>query len=188
VPYGIDPVQFQGKKRERSAYLHVLYVGTVQLRKGIQYFLEAAESIGPGKMVFRCVGPVDVSDDATRRLAGVMDLAGPVPRAVMQSEYDWADVLVLPSLSEGSANVCLEAMACGLPVITTLQAGSAVRDGKDGYIVPIRDGKAVADRLAVLASDRALLDELAENASGRALEFTWEKYAERLVGVIAGLA
>jgi glycosyltransferase involved in cell wall biosynthesis len=102
----------------------------------------------------------------------------------MAGHYRWADVFVLPSVCEGSATVCYEALAAGLPVITTPHAGSVVRDGLDGYIVPIRDSGAIAQKLERLASDPELLTAMAANAAARAREFTIARYAERLLAVI----
>ena len=63
-------------------------------------------------------------------------------------------------------------MACGVPVITTPNCGSVVRDGIDGFIVPIRDAEAIADRIELLLADRALRARMGRNARARAREFT----------------
>jgi glycosyltransferase involved in cell wall biosynthesis len=76
-----------------------------------------------------------------------------VTRQEVRRHYQWADVFVFPSLCEGSAMVTYEALAAGLPVITTPNAGSVVRDGVDGFIVPIRDAEAIAAKLDLLARD-----------------------------------
>jgi glycosyltransferase involved in cell wall biosynthesis len=102
----------------------------------------------------------------------------------MSGHYGWADVFVLPSLCEGSATVCYEALASGLPVITTPNAGSVVRDGIDGFIVPIRDAEAIAARLEMLISDPRILDQMSGNAALRAAEFTVKKYGERLLSTV----
>jgi len=80
------------------------------------------------------------------------------------------------------------AMACGVPVITTPNCGAVVRDGVDGFIVPIRDAAAIADKVELLLSDRALRARMGENARARAREFTWERYGERLLGALHRLA
>ena len=103
----------------------------------------------------------------------------------MAAHYRWADVFVLPSICEGSAAVCYEALAYGLPVITTPNAGSVVRNGVDGYIVPIRDADAIACKLELLASDPRLLAELSANVKDRAREFTVSRYAARLFSTIS---
>jgi glycosyltransferase involved in cell wall biosynthesis len=73
-------------------------------------------------------------------------------------------VFVLPTLSDGFAITQLEAMAHGLPVVTTPNCGRVVTDGVDGFIVPARDSRALADALVRLDSDRSLLREMSRNA------------------------
>ena len=136
------------------------------------------------QVVCRAVGAVQLTEVAKRELAARMELVGAVPRRDMAAHYHWADVLVLPSLCEGSANVCYEALAAGLPVITTPHAGSVVRDGCEGFVVPIRSAENLADRLDLLASDRNRLSSLAEAARVRADEFSWQGYSARLLAAI----
>jgi glycosyltransferase involved in cell wall biosynthesis len=112
---------------------------------------------------------------------------GPVSAGEIASLYRWADVLVLPTLCEGSATVCYEALAAGVPVITTPNAGSIVRDGIDGFIVPIRRADLLAEKLEMLARDRELLQSLSRNAAKRALDYTLARYGERLLGVLKDL-
>jgi glycosyltransferase involved in cell wall biosynthesis len=100
--------------------------------------------------------------------------------------YRWADVLVLPSICEGSATVIYEGLACGLPVITTPNAGSVVRDGREGFIVPIRDADAIANALEQLLRDKNLLLMMSDNALKRGREFDVTDYGKRLVGDVMG--
>ncbi len=69
----------------------------------------------------------------------------------------------------------------GLPVITTAHAGSVVRDGQEGFLVPIRCATSIADRITRLAEDHELYQQMSEQARTRAAQFTWERYAERLI-------
>ena len=185
VPYGVDGDAFTSRVREpHDNPLKVLFVGTIQLRKGIQYLMKAVRLLKDRYVMVRAVGAVRVSAEASAQIAGVIDLVGAVPRSGLRSQYDWADILVVPSISEGSANVCYEALASGLPVITTPNAGSVVRDGLDGFIVPIRSAEAIAETLAALASDRARVGRLSSNAIARSADFTWPKYGERLLSAI----
>jgi glycosyltransferase involved in cell wall biosynthesis len=188
VPYGVAPEHASPKtKAPRSGPLRVLFVGTLELRKGIPYLWQAAQRLPESVAIFRAVGSIRLSAAATAQLTPRIALLGPLPRAALANEYDWADVLVLPTLSEGSANVCYEAIARGVPVITTPAAGSVIRDGEEGFIVPPRDADALAERLATLAEDRARLRALAEASFRRAQEFTLERYAARLTAAIGAL-
>jgi glycosyltransferase involved in cell wall biosynthesis len=76
--------------------------------------------------------------------------------------------------------VVLEAMASGLPVIAT-EHGSAdvLRDGIDGFLVPIRDAQAIADRLERLYRDPELREHMGRNAREQALRHTWSQSSQR---------
>ena len=124
-------------------------------------------------------------ENARKQLSECVELTGPVPRAVIHEHYAWADVFLLPSICEGSATVCYEALAAGLPVVTTPNSGSVVRDGVDGFVVPIRDADAIVERLERLASVPNLLEEMSTNALQRAAEFTVEKYGQRLLATLS---
>jgi glycosyltransferase involved in cell wall biosynthesis len=93
----------------------------------------------------------------------------------------------LPSVSDTFGLVILEAMASGVPVISTTHtcAPDVVRDGIDGFVTPPRDAEIIAARLEQLADDRELLGSMSAQARARALEFNVDRYAERLVA--AGL-
>jgi glycosyltransferase involved in cell wall biosynthesis len=172
-------------KRRVDGGLRVLFVGTLQLRKGVQYLADAARLLKGERIHIRLVGPSHLSREAMRRLGVEVEVAGPLPRSEIGRQYAWADVLVLPTLSEGSVNVCHEAMAAGLPVITTANAGSAVRHGDNGLIIPARDAVALADAIVTLAHDGAMRQAMAANSRAAALRGTIDTYARRLEAALA---
>jgi glycosyltransferase involved in cell wall biosynthesis len=150
----------------------------------VQYFSDALRRLNSPRVEARIVGPVTVSPEARCQLQRVAEVVGPVTRAEVGRHYAWADLFVFPSICEGSAGVNYEALAAGLPVITTPNSGSVVRDGVDGFIVPIRDAAALAEKISVLAGNPDMVAWMSHNAQERSSEFTWEKYGERLVTAI----
>ncbi len=183
VPYGVDC--HRGRQRARGeGPLRVLFVGGIRLRKGVQYLAEAGGMLPSHRFEFRLVGPIGLMNEGLRRLREHVQVMGPTPRSEMAEHWEWADVFVLPSLCEGSATVCYEAMGAGLPVVTTPNAGSVVRDGVEGFIVPIRDAEAIADRLDRLATEAGLLEAMSEAALKRAEEFTVAEYGKRLLAEV----
>ncbi len=184
VPYGVDLPPAVPRRSPKPGVLHVLFAGTAGLRKGVPYLLEAAQRLPSARFRFRLVGRLAVAPAGRAGLARHCEVAGCVPRPAMAEHYRWADVFVLPSICEGSATVCYEALAAGLPVITTPHAGSVVRDGLDGYVVPVRDARAIAGKLEQLASDPRLLAAMSASAAERAREFTIARYAERLLSIL----
>jgi len=184
VPYGFAPPWQPKLRTGRDREIRVLAAGAVGLRKGAPYLFRAAQ-LTRGIAQFRWVGPVRLHEDAAAQMRTCVELVGGRPRPEMAEQYDWADAFLLPSICEGSATVCYEALSSGLPVITTPNAGSVVRDGVDGFIVPTRDAESIAEKLEILARNRDLLAWMSANAVARSHEFSLEKYAERLIVAIS---
>jgi glycosyltransferase involved in cell wall biosynthesis len=139
---------FHKTPQERKDELRILFVGSVGLRKGIPYLLTALRKL-KGKIPFTCkvVGSLEIKPERIAEYSDVCNFLGRIPRSHVKDLYTWADVLVLPSICEGSAMVTYEALSLGVPIITTYNSGSLIRDGLDGFIVPIRDVDVTTDRL-----------------------------------------
>jgi glycosyltransferase involved in cell wall biosynthesis len=160
VPLAIDSVKDPGSPLRVDGTLRVLWLGTIILRKGIQYLVDAARRLQREDVEFLVAGATGISDDALRRFPSNMTLLGRITRDQLDSTYRRAHVFVLPTLSDGFAMTQLEAMAHGLPVITTRNCGRMVTDGYDGLIVPPRDGAALAEAIIRLKTNRANLREM----------------------------
>jgi glycosyltransferase involved in cell wall biosynthesis len=183
VPYAVRENWFDVDSRPMPG--RVLFVGSAERRKGIHYLAMAAEELRrrDPSIEIRVAGGVsgEVRDQPICR---ALTFLGRVPRHAVMSEFAAADVFVLPTLAEGSATVIYEAMAAGVPVVTTKSAGSMVRDGVDGLIVAERDPEALAEAIGRLVGDRPLRDAMASSARARASEFRWESYAEKLTRLV----
>jgi len=185
VPYGVSGFSGPRVRQAHGGPLRVLTVGAVTLRKGPQYTLEASKLLG-NSFDFRLVGGSSLSESVKRKLGEKLHLIGDVPRSEVSEHFQWADVFLLPSLCEGMATALIEALSSGLPVIATENSGLEINDGVDGFLVPVRNPAAVAERLDQLASHPALLAEMSRNARKRSEDFTLEAYSERLYRAIAG--
>jgi glycosyltransferase involved in cell wall biosynthesis len=136
---------------------------------------------------FRLVGPVDLPAHLEHDLHAHLQLHGPVPRAEIARHFVWADVFLLPSVCEGSATVVYEALAAGLPVVTTPNAGSVVRDGIDGFVCPCGDAESICEKIEVLGRDRNLVATMAREARLRSLDYDVASYGRRLLAAVATL-
>ena len=138
--------------------------------------------------------------DAELELVGMWQLAESkrvaIPRSVtlwphcsredLRERYRAADVFVFPSLAEGSARVIFEAMACGCAIITTPNAGSVVRDGENGLLIPTSDGKALGIAIDRLIKDNILRQGLIEGGKQSLdQDFRWEALVERTESLLA---
>lgn len=160
----------------------VLFAGTAELRKGIHYLAKAANLLRErGRDYdFRIAGSVTqrVRSHAEARS---LRFLGHLPVSSLKEELMRGDVLVLPTLAEGSATVIVEALAAGLPVITTASAGSVIRNGEEGFIVPERDPRALADAIETVVECRDQRRRLAEAALDNLARYTEAEWQERLV-------
>ncbi|MGA7579035.1 MAG: glycosyltransferase family 4 protein [Desulfobaccales bacterium] len=188
VPYGIDTRKWSKIDRKpHKGPLRIIFVGELGVRKGLPYLLEAISRLPKGGVVTRLIGKSNIRLDKLRRFQKLVEITGLLPRSMIPEQYHWGDVFIFPSICEGSATVTYEAMAAGLPIITTPNAGSVVRDGIDGFIVPIRDAGAIAEKLEILLRDRELLVWMSQNARARAEEFSWNHYGTRLENMLMNL-
>jgi len=185
VPYGVAEAFFSIKNVPRAG--HVLLGGSATLRKGIHYFALAANLLageGGSSYLFSVAGELDPGIVA-RPECGNLHFLGRIPRPQMRAILSETDVFALPSVAEGSAGVTYEALAAGVPVVTTPAAGSVVRDGVDGFVVPTGDAPALADALRTIVTDRQLRERMATAARERARNYNWSRYAARLMRALA---
>ena len=187
VPYGVHDRWFAVCNRPVRG--RILFAGTAELRKGIHYLGFAADKLFARNFSgeFRIAGnaPASVrSQKACRHL----NFLGRTSREKIAEEFACADVVVLPSLAEGSAGAIYEALAAGVPIVTTPEAGSVVRDGIEGRIVPSRDPDALANAITEIVEDRPGRERMAHAARERAQEFTLERYGERLIAALKSFA
>ena len=167
----------------------VLFAGGANLRKGIHYLAKAASILkGCGHHYeFRVAGIV--SNRIRRHPAThALNFLGHLPKERMEEEFRCADIFVLPTLAEGSASVVYEALAFGVPAITTQSAGSVVTHGKEGLIVPERDSDAIAMAIEKIVRNRGLRAAMAEAALATAANFDEGSWGNRLVEALTVLA
>ena len=113
-----------------------LFAGGISHRKGIKYLLEAWRRIRRPGWRLQLLGPLPADLGPLEPYLDLVEPLGRVSHAEMPARMASADVFVFPSLFEGSAVVTYEALACGLPSVVTPNAGSVVRDGIEGFVVP----------------------------------------------------
>lgn len=188
VPYGAPPpTSGPLAVRHSGQPLRVLYVGSLGQRKGISYALDAIEVLGSsvrltliGRISSRDCHPLNAALSRHRWIDSM-----PHPQILEQMRHH--DVLLFPTLFDGFGLVLTEALSQGLPVITTLHSGApeCIRDGVEGFIVPIRSSEAIAQCLHKLATDSDLLAAMRLACLSRAAELSWAMYEHRLCHVVS---
>jgi glycosyltransferase involved in cell wall biosynthesis len=186
VPLAIDLHHAQPPRIARAqGPLNVLWLGSIILRKGIPYLIEAARRLANQSIQFLLAGPLGISPEAVRTFPPNVKLLGRVTRDQLSQIYRQAHLFVLPTISDGFAITQLEAMAHGLPVIATPNCGQVVTDGIDGFVVPARDSQALADALARLNHNRPLLQTMSVNALKTVQKYDLSSNARRINQLVA---
>jgi len=163
-------------------------VGEIGLRKGALYLLQAWEKLKLPDAELILIGTVVDIEARLAQIKAKFRLLPVLPQAELVAHYQNASVFVFPSLMEGSARVIQEAMACGLPIITTPNSGSIVKDGVEGFVAPIRDPEAIRSRILELYNHPARRREMGLAARAAAVrEFAPEVYHQGLIRLYASL-
>ena len=177
----------EGRDQQARRPLRVLFLGQVILRKGIQYLIDAARKMEGENIRMDVVGPVGISSAAVASAPKNVVFRGRVSRDQAAAWYRQADVFVLPTLSDGFAITQLEAMAYGLPVVTTPCCGDVVSDGVDGFIVPARDSEALAKTLMRYVTEPGLVRDQQAAALEKSRQFTLDRLAANLLRLESSL-
>lgn len=185
TPLGVNAEDYPTTSAEQSGPFTVLYVGSVTIAKGIPYLLEAWQRNGWGDDddVRLCLcGHVSTTMRAMLSEFGFTNVE--TPGHVDPREYhQTASIFVFPSVSDGFGRAPLEAMAAGLPVITTDRTGIAdiVTDGEEGFIVPASDAATLADRLGQLRERPSMRQRMRQRALDTAAAQTWDNHTTKVI-------
>jgi glycosyltransferase involved in cell wall biosynthesis len=125
---------------------------------------------------------------ARREIAAHVELVGAVPRSEVRGWLERFDILLFPSTCEGSAGAVMEAMATGLPIVTTPNSGTIVRDGVDGFIRPYESPDELAACVDRLASDEKLRLEMGCSARRQAEANDIDAYSRAIADLMRRVA
>lgn len=192
-PHAVDLTHFHPQAREASGRFRVLLLNALTVQKGFYYAQEAIEAIrgrGVKDIEFWLIGRAEPAIQSA--LTRLLTKEGNVKAFGRVNHYDLArwisqcDVGVFPTVQEGFANTVPQTMACGVPVIATTNSGAAdvVDEGREGFIVPIMDAPALADRIVWCYEHRDACQEMGRAAAARARRRTWDDVVVEMVGAL----
>jgi glycosyltransferase involved in cell wall biosynthesis len=188
-PYGVkkdftDAGEIAGERDHRK--LKILYLGTLSYRKGLLYLFEALNllDIPQDEYEVDFIGKIEKSfyRFCKSYRKDNWHFMGHIDHNQLPGFIRSADVGVIPSIEDGFGMVIPQLMACRIPVITTINTGGndLIRNGENGFVIPIRDSRGIAQKIELLYNDRALLSRMKEQALSTILEGnTWKAYGDR---------
>ncbi|HFA48637.1 MAG TPA: glycosyltransferase family 1 protein [Bacteroidetes bacterium] len=190
-PYGTSSFFQKEKTGEKKRPFRVLYLGSLIIRKGMYYLFEALKQIKipDTKLEAWFIGKVDneIKPLVEKYAQPNWTFFGHVNHYDLARYISACDVAVVPSLEDGYGMVVPQMLACGVPVISSANTGGkdTIEEGKNGFIIPIRDPEAIAEKIRLLYGDRSRLEEMKSAALHSKREnLSWDSYGERYAGFI----
>ncbi len=183
-PYGVDLSNFKKVSKDDSIF-RVLFVGKLSLQKGSHYLLQAFDELNLDNSEFWHIGAIgsEMKPWIDKHKNKKIKYLGSKPQTELFKYYSQGSVFVLPSIQEGLAMVQLQAMACELPLICSTNTGGddlITEDGKEGFVIPIRDIESIKEKIMYLYENPELCKEMGKNAAKRVKNgFSWEDYGDR---------
>ena len=167
---------------------NILYVGGLTIRKGLEYLIDAFNKIKFKNKRLHLVGTKTfdfkfiqnkINNENTK-------IYGHLNQFKINEMMNKSQLMVLPSLQDGSGIVISQALKTGLPVIVTENTGieKLVKEFQCGYVVPIRDSNILHDRIDYLIENQHQLKIFSNNAKKFAQNHTWKNYVDQLIEII----
>lgn len=192
-PYGASTF-FKPNKNDFEVSIKnfkVVYLGSLTIRKGLYYMFEALKEIELPNFEVWYIGYI--SDEVRSILKDYTNVnwkfKGHINYYELPDFLSKCSVGVQPSLEEGLSMVIPQMLACGIPVISSTNTGGEdlIKDGENGFIVPIRSPEAIRERILMLYEDRDLLQTMKRNAIEMSEHNTWDEYGERYIRFLYNL-
>lgn len=168
--------------------LRVLYAGTVSYRKGVVDLIEIAKALH-SKMHFTVVGNIRPAEQAIMHeaaRAGWIELRDRVPETELPAIYWDHDAFILPTIEDGFAVTISQAQAAGLPVLATTNSAApdVLHEGKDGWVLPIRNPEAFISRLEWCDANRELFAGVASDSGTGNYGRDWSQVADDFLSLV----
>jgi glycosyltransferase involved in cell wall biosynthesis len=191
VPLAAPPTIQDLRPRSCSGPLRLIWAGSFSVRKGAHYLLDACRSTRPAGVVIDVYGSITLPARACAPLPAFVNFHGAITQQDLWREFEEADALIFPTLSDGFGLVVTEALSRGLPVITTDRAGAAdlIRPQENGLIIPAHDAEAIAQAIFWCLDHRAELSAMRAAALESAKARQWPQYRRAFMAALrAGLS
>ena len=188
APYGVDGSVFKPKGKRYDGGLKVLFVGSINQRKGIYQILEAAKQLKSDRVEFTLVGGGRAQcPELYKPYESYVTFRDWVSLEELADLYGTSHIFVFPSMGEGFGLVLLEAMSAGLPIIASRNCAGPdlITEGEDGFLIDAGSTEQLVEKIEWCAENMDKLPQMQENAIAKARKMTWEAYEDNLTGQLA---
>jgi alpha-maltose-1-phosphate synthase len=188
-PYGVDLNKFFVKRNNRpNEKVRFLFVGTLDAGKGIPLLMTVFKRLQQLNVELNLVGFLndDVVSLIKKEKLSTVNIVGKVSHDELPALFHSNDVFVFPSFFEGFGLVILEAMASGLPVITTTATAGPdiIENGQEGFVIEPGDVEGLERTIRSFIANVHLIATMGDKARAKAETFTWSEYGNRWIKII----
>jgi glycosyltransferase involved in cell wall biosynthesis len=185
APFGSPPLT-HGSHGSHEKPLRFLFAGALSQRKGLADLFAAMKVVNSNDAELVVMGSAILPMQFYRDQLPHFIYEPPRPHAAVLRLMQSCDVLILPSIVEGRALVQQEAMACGLPLIVTRNAGGEdlIIEGETGFLIPAGSPAAIAEKIEWFLENRGKLPGMSLAARAKAAELTWPTYGAKILHAI----
>ncbi len=191
---GIDTNKFYPDEARRDKKHFIITPGASRItdRKGLIYLIEAVNELKEKypQIILEIMGEGNAKEKLKKTVKDLnmnekVKFLGRIPREETFSYYQKASVFVLPSFNEGMSNAMLEALASGLPILATPTGGSdeLVQDGKNGFILKMKNSDDIAEKIVRIVENDALRKEMSSESRNLAEKMSWKNVAEEYMKI-----
>jgi glycosyltransferase involved in cell wall biosynthesis len=173
--------KFDNSIPQKNNKFKILYLGTLNIRKGLIYLFEALNTLSLTNDQFEVyfIGSIDdeIKETINKFKKENWHFLGHINHYELAKHISIMDVAIHPSIEEGLSMVITQILSCGVPVIATTNTGGAdiIEDGINGFIVTIRDANAIALKI------EAVFNKKLPFQNSKDIDFTWDNYGKRYI-------
>ena len=184
-PFGSPRFQLPKKAlaRKDRSQLRLLFVGSMSQRKGLADLFEAMKLLHGEPVELTILGQPSLPLEFYRQKLSTFKYIPPCSNLEVRKIMQLHDALIIPSVIEGRALVQQEALACGIPVIATRNAGGEdlIEEGLTGYLIPVNSPEKIAEKVLLLFDKRDYLADMRQVCYRKAREYSWHNYAKKII-------
>lgn len=187
IPFGVNLDAFSSSHfRSLNGNVRFIFAGTISRRKGLLYMLDAwhhVHNLFPTAELHLCGRVYPDIKNKIKNLGCNKNIFTP-GFVNLEKYFKETDIYIFPSLMEGSSKSTYEAMASGLPVITTFESGSIVDHGVNGLIIPKCSSEAISSAMLLFLQGKVNYEMMSRNAYSSVQKYTWKLYANKIKCII----